>query len=453
MTPSSAYLNDQLARIGLCAQAQVWIAYSGGMDSHVLLRLAVDSGLNAAGRLRAVHIHHGLDPAADIWAEHCQTICQGLGVELQVHRVVIDGTGSLENRARQARYRVFESLVGEGDLLLQGHHADDQAETLLLRLMRGSGVRGLAAIPAERMLGQGRLLRPLLSCSRIQLQAYAEQQRLCWVDDPSNVDTVHDRNYLRATILPRLVERWPTAVASLNRSADNSADAQRLIQDLAAIDIKSCLNAGAMAGDGLVVAALSRLPDHRRSNVLRYWLHQQAQLLPDEHSLQQLWHQLANARHDAQPLLRLGRWQLRRFDGVIYLLVDAELPAADVEREWQLAADGSGQLSFAGGILQAVATPGEGLLLPRSGCLQVRLRQGGERIRLPGREGSRSLKKLLQQHRMPPWLRSQLPLIYLDDTLVAIAGLWVAEGYQALPEQVGIRLSWRPMSAVREGEF
>lgn len=458
MTFSADFLIDQLARLAADDAADravgiIWVAYSGGLDSRALLQLAVEAGLNREGRLRAVHIHHGLHAQADAWAWQCQAVCASLGVALQVYRVSIESGSSLENQARIARYQVFESLLVDGDLLLQGHHADDQAETLLLRLMRGSGVRGLASIPKTRALGRGRLIRPLLDCSRRQLECYAAERQLRWVDDPSNLDTVHDRNYLRARVLPLLKQRWPAAVSLLALSARNSADAQRLCEELAVIDLQRCQQLDA----GLSIESLARLSNHRRANLLRYWLQALAGTLPDAALLQRLWAEVANARIDAQPQMRLGAMWLRRFEDGLYLL--PEQPQIDSGRvwDWLLVPGGVSELQLPGGRLRAEPRVGDGLALPDSGVLRVRLRQGGERIQLSGREGSRSLKKLLQQSRIAPWQRQQLPLIYAGAQLLAVADLWLAEGCLAAPEQVGLALSWTPRQAaavpLSDGDF
>ncbi|MEH6822924.1 MAG: tRNA lysidine(34) synthetase TilS [Motiliproteus sp.] len=451
---SAAVLIDRLAQVAVGnTTGVIWIAYSGGMDSRVLLQLALEAGLNAEGRLKAVHIHHGLHPLADDWALHCQSTAEGLGVALAVHRISIEPGSSLENQARIGRYRVFESLLGDADLLLQGHHADDQAETLLLRLMRGSGVRGLASIPKTRPLGRGRLIRPLLDCTRRQLECYAVERQLRWVDDPSNQDMLHDRNYLRASVLPLLKQRWSAAVPLLALSARNSADAQRLCEELAAIDLQRCQQQDA----GLSVDSLAQLSNHRRANLLRHWLQTRAGVLPDAALLRRLWAEVANARIDAQPQMQLRAMWLRRFEGGLYLLPEPLQIDSKQVWDWLLVPGGISELQLPGGRLRAEPRIGAGLALPDSGVLQIRLRQGGERIQLSGRAGSRSLKKLLQQSRIAPWQREQLPLIYAGAQLLAVADLWLAEGCLAAPEQVGLALSWTPLPAavvpLNDGDF
>ncbi|MEH6470311.1 MAG: tRNA lysidine(34) synthetase TilS [Halopseudomonas sp.] len=437
-----SFLTDQLCLADMAADGgDIWVAYSGGLDSRVLLQLALEAGLNAEGRLKAVHIDHGLQADAEGWVHHCRSVCDRLGIALQVHRVVVGSGDSLENQARIARYRVFESLLGEGDLLLQGHHADDQAETLLLRLMRGSGARGLASIPQARSLGRGCLFRPLLGHTRQQLERYAADSGLSWIEDPTNADTVYDRNFLRAQVLPALKQRWPAAAMSIGRSARHSADALKLCEELAAIDLQCCQR----ADGGLSVESLAELSNHRRNNLLRYWLHMLAGVLADAARLQRLWVEVALAQADAQPAMQFGVFWLRRFESELYLL--PEQPMLDTEQIWNWVVESRRELQLPGGRLRAELRIGQGLALPESGLFRVGHRRGGERIRLPGRNGSQSLKKLLQQSRIAPWRRQQLPLLYDQERLVAVADLWIAEGCLAGPEQPGVELDWTPLDA------
>ncbi len=189
-------------------KAPAWhIAFSGGLDSTVLLHLLASA--EALPPLSAVHVHHGLQSAADTWPSHCQSICDRLGVPLRVMRVQVQPGASLERAARDARYRAFTEVIGAGEVLLTGQHRDDQAETLLFRLLRGAGVRGAAAMPVHRPLAGGHLVRPLLDVSRTELVAYADEHQLKWIEDPSNADMQFSRNYLRHRVIPTLTERWP----------------------------------------------------------------------------------------------------------------------------------------------------------------------------------------------------------------------------------------------------
>lgn len=221
--------------------APAWhIAFSGGLDSTVLLHLLANlANTDTLPPLGAVHVHHGLQTAADAWPAHCQSICDNLGVPLRVMRVQVQPGASLERAARDARYQAFIEVTGAGQVLLTGQHRDDQAETLLFRLLRGAGVRGLSAMPAQRPLAAGYLVRPLLEVSRAELEAYAEEYQLEWIEDPSNADSRFSRNYLRHRVLPTLTERWPQAVSSLARTAEHLSEAQGLLGELAVMDLQA----------------------------------------------------------------------------------------------------------------------------------------------------------------------------------------------------------------------
>ncbi len=408
----------------------------------MLLRLAVAAGLLESHRLRAVHVNHGLQADAELWASRCQQLCRQWRVPIDVIEVQLGPGSGPEDRARRARYRAFEQLLEQGDGLLLAHHADDQAETLLLRLLRGSGVRGLAAMPDQRQLGAGLLLRPLLDIERPALEHYARQEGLRWVDDPSNQSLEFDRNYLRHQVMPVLKQRWPAITRAMLRSARFCAEAEDLNRQLAAIDLRHCGRVGA-AGPGLAIQPLAQLPRNRQVNLLRYWLHQAAIPLPDERVLRRILDEALPARRDAEPLVAWSDYQVRRFQGCLYHL-DQRWQAPVDRCRWR--PDKPLQLDF--GVLTATVVTGGGLRLPAGGTLEVGFRQGGERLRLPGRAGSRSLKKLLQVAAVPPWQRSLLPLIYVDGELAAVLGLaaeaTVLDGFQSDDQQPGLRLHWAP---------
>jgi tRNA(Ile)-lysidine synthase len=258
--------------LGFGAGDSVCVAYSGGLDSHVLLHAL--SGLRAATglTLRAVHVDHGLHPQSAAWAEHCRRVCAALDVVCRVERVQVarDGDG-LEAAARRARYAALAAGLGAGETLFTAHQRDDQAETLLLQLFRGAGVQGLKAMPASQAFGAGRLVRPLLDYSRASLLAYARAQGLRWIDDSSNVDTALTRNYLRHRVLPDVRARWPGVDAALARTARHAAEAAALLDALAETDLAACRHP-AICAEGLSVPALRALDPARRRNLLRYWL-------------------------------------------------------------------------------------------------------------------------------------------------------------------------------------
>jgi len=415
--------------------APAWhVAFSGGLDSTVLLHLLADyARTHDAPPLCAVHIHHGLQAAADHWPQHCQSICDGLGIELKVVHVNVSPGASLEQAARDARYGAFSQLLGAGEVLFTGQHREDQAETLLFRLLRGAGLRGLAAMPAARPLGQGRLVRPLLAVGRAQLLAYAKAQGLCWVEDPSNADIAFARNYLRGEVFPLLLQRWPQATANLARSAGHLGEALELLEELAVADLAGAEQGGPFAWlglDSLDLARLEALSPARQRNALQYWLSSRTRLPDSRHWAG--WESMRSAAIDAQPVWRLGDGVLQRSHGRIWWL----------SGQWlEPVANGLGW-----------ADPGAPLVLPGNGCLRVQgecppgelwvgYRRGGEVIEVPGR-GRRDLKRLLNELQVPHFVRSRLPLLWQGERLLAVANL-------PLAGQGGVQLHWQPPTNVQ----
>lgn len=413
------------------------VALSGGLDSTVLLSLLHE--LRQAGLLlrplAAIHVNHQLQAAAADWEAHCRRLCASLDVPLHVaHATVVakDSGLGLEAAAREARYTLFADYLPQGALLLQGHHGEDQCETVLLHLARSSGVRGLAGIPAQRALGQGCLLRPLLSCARSGLQAHAQSRALQWVDDPSNSDTQLDRNYLRHEVLPLLKRRWPALVQNVARSSDLLAESSHLLDELAQIDLLAVRGASPGCLD---VEGLRKLSQARCRNLLRYWVrerHGEAAGIPGR-VLEEGLHTLLEAAVDRSPLLAwnsaAGRLELRRYRGELYLL-DA-LPAGALEDlAWETAQ--ALQLPAGLGILTLVADGNESVAAVR---LEVRWRRGGEHMRL-ARRGTQSLKNLLQEQHIPPWWRPRLPLVYGAGELLVVPGLFESAHW---PDFIGCR--------------
>ena len=473
-----------------------WVAYSGGRDSHVLLHALAAGRERLPAPLGAMHVNHNLQSDAAAWAAHCGAVCAALDVacrDLSVQAHARAGE-SPEAAARAARYRVLAEVLPPGHVLLTAHHQDDQAETLLLQLLRGAGPKGLAAMPAAAALGQGRLLRPLLDVSQAALRAYADRHGLAWVEDPSNVRLDYDRNFLRQRVLPLLRERWPGLGAVLARSAAHQADAAQLLDELAALDLADALSPPAspvavenhaaatsgedtggvdhgIGGDGnryrddalgeasaaasgaatpLPVSRLLALSGPRRANLLRHWLHGQHAPTPSAAVLARIDHDVLQAAADAQPCVVWGGVRLRRYRDRLFL--DREPSTATGEAgeaavgalDWSA----SGPLTLPGGVLTPLPTVGAGVARRHldglaGGRLQVRFRRGGERLRPAGRREHHRLKQLLQEAGVPPWERARVPLIYRDDHLVAVAGLWVCEGFQAAPDEPGVTFVWR----------
>lgn len=389
------------------------VAFSGGLDStvllHLLTRLAQQQRIPP---LSAIHIQHGLQRAAQAWPAHCQTVCNGLEVPLQIESVQVESGASLEQAARQARYGAFATLLAPGEVLLTAQHGDDQAETLLFRLARGSGVKGMAGMPVQRPLGMGHLLRPLLNVSRAELQTYAQEQELAWVEDPSNLDSHYSRNFLRKDVLPLLESRWPAMQLNLRRSAGLFAESQQLLDELAAMDLAAAQDSVALPWlplPSLALAPLCGLSDARQRNALRAFLAPLTRLPDLDHWAG--WISLRDAAVDATPVWRLAQGELRRANGRIWWLSECWQQEVAANISWQkpnqlLLLPGNGELRLLGE--------------PPAGVLEIRYRQGGEELTITGR-GRRDLKRLLNEAGVPNFVRSRLPLLYADERLLAVA--------------------------------
>ncbi len=427
----------------------VAVAYSGGRDSSVLLHAAV--GLRRDGRigsLRALHVDHGLHPDAPRWRAHCETTCAALGVAFT--STVVDARPrageSPEAAAREARYAALGRWLAPGEWLLTAHHLDDQAETLLLQLLRGAGLAGLAAMPARAPFAGGWLVRPLLALGRDALAAYAARHALAWCEDPGNDAVAHDRNYLRHVVLPQLAERWPATATCLARSAAHCAEAAGLLDALAGDDLAA---AGVSPGaPTLPLDALLPLPAARRRLLLRHWLAALGLPPPGQRVLARIESEMLGAAADRNPCVAWPGAELRRYRATLY--AQAPMPgAADrVARDW----DPTGPLELPWGTLRTRAVRGEGLDRTRlaAGRVVVTARAGGERLRLQGRP-TRPLKKLLQEAGVPPWRRARLPLVWIDGSLAAVADLWVAADFAAAPDVPGVALEWRDAADARGG--
>lgn len=414
-----------------------WIALSGGLDSCVLLHAL--ASLRLPVKLHALHINHQISPNANAWQANCADMCARLNIVFIAAKVAVKNSGrGIEDAAREARYAVFEQHIKSSDYLFTAHHADDQAETLLLRLMRGTGPRGLAAMARQRPLGQGTLLRPLLNFSRADLEKYARAQELSWVNDESNADNHYDRNYLRNQVMPLLRERWPAFTGNWQQTAELCAANEALIEELAAQDLMLADFKPALVGTSISLVYAESLSLARRHNLIRTWLRGQGLSTPQQPHLQQIEQQIIGGRQDAETQVTWGDVSLRVYRQRIYALPLADLPRVpDSPLEFAPTITLPAGFQFAFEYIESSDKP---LLKPNSPNLHLRFRQGGERCRPAGRAHSQTLKRLLQDYGVEPWLRESLPLIYSNNDLVAVADLWVCEGFQAAG--VGFQLSY-----------
>ncbi len=418
------------------------IAYSGGLDSHVLLAQLIE--INAKNPpvdqlpISAIYINHNIQPASTDWGDHCQSICETFSISFEVINVqALASKGeNQEQKAREHRYRALAAKLESNHWLITAQHQNDQAETLLLQLLRGSGVDGLAAMPAQRVLGRGQHHRPLLNISQQEIQEYALNNHLSWIEDPSNQDEQNRRNYLRARIIPALQSLWPETTKQLSRSASWMAETQQLMTDIAQTDLDLCLE----GEEKINILELNKLKFSRQKNLLRYWFHQRGFNRPGEDKLNIIFEQVINSATDSNPELNWQGCLIRRYQQYLYLYRD--LPKK--QKSWQVEWDGLSSLTIAKhwGSISVAEELGKGLSLKYKGAdLQVQSRKGGEICQPVERDHQRALKKLFHEYSVPPWYRDDWPLIYCDQQLVAVPGLFVCKGYEASPDEKGLVFS------------
>ncbi|MDR1936684.1 MAG: tRNA lysidine(34) synthetase TilS [Candidatus Accumulibacter sp.] len=417
---------------------RVGVGLSGGLDSvtllHALWRLSRAGGLPVG--VSAVHVHHGISPRADGWADFCRDFCRRLDVPLTVARVEVPrhSREGLEGAARRLRHGVFAAV--DADWLALAHHRDDQAETVLLKLLRGAGVSGAAGMPAARAQASGPpLARPLLGIARAVLLRYAQAHGLDWIEDESNDDRRFRRNFLRRDILPRLEREFPGASVSLARAAGHFAEAAALLDELAAQD-RSAVSA---ASGRIAVHAFNRLAPARARNLLRYACGQAGFRAPDAGWIGEALKQLATAGAASEIRLTTADGELRVYRGELYVLPPHAPPPAE-----PLPWTGQDALPWAGGQLRFAEHVGQGI---RRGALAgglawVKARQGGERLQPDARRPRRGLRKLLQENAVPPWERERLPLLWIGGRLAWAGLIGCDAAFACAPGEAGILPSW-----------
>ncbi|KFX05799.1 tRNA(Ile)-lysidine ligase [Pectobacterium betavasculorum] len=432
--PDDGLLQTIFKHISGCGS--ILLAYSGGLDSSVLLHLLVAVRQRSGLTIRAAYIHHGLNPLADSWAEHCRQQCERWQVPFTSLAVMVEAqNGGIEAAARAARYQALQTHLQEGETLLTAQHLDDQSETFLLALKRGSGPAGLSAMAANSVFGHHRLVRPLLGVSRLELETYAQRNQLHWIEDDSNQDERFDRNFLRRQILPRLTQRWPHFPSAVARSAQLCAEQEQLLDELLEESLQTlCQSDGALSIEGLVP-----LSPVRRFALLRRWLAQQGAAMPAREQLQRLWDEVATSRQDAEPVLQLNQMQVRRFRQHLYYLPlmpslkDCVLPWQPTRCPLTLP-DNLGTLQLADrGV--AVRTP------ENSEAVSIRFSTRGT-VHIVGRAHGRQIKKLWQELGVPPWWRDRTPLVFYNDQLITAVGRFVTREGQAKENRPVWHITW-----------
>ena len=428
-----------------CSEStEVLVALSGGVDSVVLLDLLVNSSLPAQ-QLKVIYVNHGLSSNSQQWGEFCQLLCQGYQVTFSIEYVMLaDNRRNIEAMAREARYLALKKHVNHHTVLVTAQHSDDQTETLLLALKRGSGSLGLAGMPASLPFGLGMHCRPLLNVSRQAIELYAQQQQLSWIEDESNQDSRFDRNFLRNEIIPLLNQRWSGFGQSVARSAQLLGQANELLDELAQID----LSKAKASNHGLSISYLKSLSLARRSNVIRFWLRCQQLCLPSMAQLQQVKQQMMNAAQDSSPNVCISDYQLRRYQDAIIVVQRHQDISAQVipwlgQSQIQLP-DSLGQLTLGQGYGANESLMTIFLIAPKGQKVEIRFNVAGSYKAWPvGREQRRSVKKLWQEFAVPPWLRQRTPLVFFDQQLVAVLGVWIEQGYLAQESDLdSLRIGW-----------
>jgi len=421
----------------------VTVALSGGVDSVVLLDLMRAASVQLGLVVQCFHVNHGLSPNADSWESFCREHCRHRGIAFQAMRVRVSGDGAnVEAQARAARYRAFRDHGAP--VVALAHNEDDQAETVLLRLLRGAGVRGLAGMPNARGLVAAKgasvqqLVRPLLQVSRADIQSYARSRRLRWVEDESNAEERFVRNFLRLRVIPQLETRYPAARVNLARAAGHLEEAATLLEQIAQQDLRAVCT-----DERILIDALAALGQARAANVLRLFLARRGEPPPSTAVTLEALRQLTSSRDDAQPEVRFGNSLLRRYRGSL-TVHRAEYARGD----WAPVVWCGEEVVWLppGGLLRAVASRGDGLSASRlqQYAVAIHPRRGGEKVRLSGTGRTRTLKNLLQEAAIPPWQRKQMPLLYCNEQLVWIPGVGVASDFRARPDELAWRFAWEP---------
>lgn len=439
--PSNAVSNALAARVAARLKSviqpgdRLLLALSGGIDSIVLLDVLARLANRLRFSLAALHVNHQLSPNAARWAAFCRAACRERGIAVRVARIEVPRGPSVERAARELRYAAL--VEAKADCIVLAHNEDDQAETVLLQLLRGAGVKGLAAMPFVRS-SYPSILRPLLDVPRADIERYAKRRKLVWIEDESNEDTRHTRNWLRHELLPRIAARVPGYRATLARAAHNLGEAASLLDELAALDAER-----AMADGEIRVNALSGLSVARSKNLLRWLIASRGWRTPESDRLREALRQALAAKPDSKVVVDLGECELRVYGGALHLL-----PARDRARERGIVTwHGEREIAFPGlgGVLTMTRRRGTGLSVARLGTqpVTIRARQGGERLQPDANRPRRTVKNLLQEARMPPWQRERLPFIYCGETLACIPGVAVDYRFQAQRGEASILPVWR----------
>ena len=438
------FVPDNLRDINLENYSRIAVAFSGGLDSSVLLHSLV-SIPEFKEKVFAIHVNHGLSPNSKSWIKHCDKFCSGLGVNFIPLTIELENSKTNENILRQARYEAFFSCLKKGDVLCTAHHQDDHIETILFRILRGTGIKGLAGIEKYSQMEGIDLIRPLISYSKKDLLDYADKFEVNWIEDESNEDLSISRNFIRKKVIPNLKnDNWPEYKNSISYLSSKAKEANEILDEIAYLDLKLCASESL---DRLSILKIKELSHARAMNVLFTWLGINTHLGVSNKLTDQVYKSIILASESSNPVVTFGKkgqkgsFQIRRFNNFLHHLPLTETETLSNKKVWKWNSDDPLELPTGTLSMQVALGKGISTQLTEPG-ISIKGRIGGERCKPEGRSKSQKLKKLFQEYGVPPWVRDRIPLVYVGDQLAAVSDLWVCEEFVAKKDERGIVLSW-----------
>ena len=438
------FVPDNLRDINLENYSRIAVAFSGGLDSSVLLHSLV-SIPEFKEKVFAIHVNHGLSPNSKSWIKHCDKFCSGLGVNFIPLTIELENSKTNENILRKARYEALFSCLKQGDVLCTAHHQDDHIETILFRILRGTGIKGLAGIEKYSQMEGIDLIRPLISYSKKDLLDYANKFEVNWIEDESNEDLSISRNFIRKKVIPNLKnDNWPEYKNSISYLSSKAKEANEILDEIAYLDLKLCASESL---DRLSILKIKELSHARAMNVLFTWLGINTHLGVSNKLTDQVYKSIILASESSNPVVTFGKkgqkgsFQIRRFNNFLHHLPLTETETLSNKKVWKWNSDDPLELPTGTLSMQVALGKGISTQLTEPG-ISIKGRIGGERCKPEGRSKSQKLKKLFQEYGVPPWVRDRIPLVYVGDQLAAVSDLWVCDEFVAKKDERGIVLSW-----------
>lgn len=427
---------------------KIWIAYSGGMDSSVLLHLVHENISSIEQSLEVVYVNHGLHEKSNEWAEFCRRQCKDYGVtftQLDIKEALPKGC-SIEAWAREQRYSLLAEIMNDNDLLLTAHHQDDQVETFFIQALRGGGPRGLASMPLYKKTMKGIHVRPLLEFRHSELATYAKEHELSWHDDPSNAETRYDRNYLRHKVLSIVEQRWPAYRETISRLVSHQQDYKVLLDEIGREDLSRVLSADTF---NLQVDQLRKLSVERQKNILFTWIQERQLEPPGSKHIKKIISDLITADNDNAPCVNWKDVELRRYRNGLYASKRLVMPIENNKYEWNILET----LIIEDEVLMASSESGTGVSKDKvkNKKVIVQYRQGGEKLKPHNKTHSKTVKQLFQERGVLPWLRDRFPLIYVDEELAVIPGLCIDKKYAADKDEPSWKIEWSGYNKAVQG--